>query len=1342
MLANAAVIVDDCISKDRVHVDSAVKLTRDLRCNRMTKVAVSGLASCDYKEFSSLMDVREFSNIETRPIPGDLRDQMKRMRSHCGMGIFPELSRAWMTIDSDLFIWSYDSGEDLAFFDGVSSAIIATTLCRPKAGVFNDNVHFLLAVATTVEVILYAVCFYYANGKSVPLHDQDYAKYEMYLIPDPICSIALDGAVVSGMKATADGRLFFAADDALFELCYEPQTWFKNRCRKVNHTKSYGSIITNLFTKKDNIIQLVIDDERHILYTLSESKTVQVFDLGADGSECQKICEQGADALAHFVVTNTNLDGDSIKDVVTLSVVPVRESHFLNFVLVNTSGVRMYFTCLTPDTDLSYFNTMGNEDFLRISPLSLETRPRVIRLVHLRLPRDFNTFRAHDDDVYLMCHTSDTTVLLKSGSNTRSATATFMSSANYSMSSEISENVETQLVKGLTWSIEKFDEDSSIKYITLPGMLPDMNPPITVYQHVIEPDRFFFMTSEGVAFVDRLRPTDILRNILTTFGAESKQCSAFCGIHGPKNTMTMVLDILSSTLKADQRVKGEAQRVFFMVGGEAQSSDGHETTIESTPCYPIFASTPYGGRSPPHMNISGVSTIVPSSSTTATTTVVASAASVPRRMRRPTQRTTFSEYDSPLPHKSILFSHRHDALYSYFARLFGRFWTLPVCRKEGNTLVSKYTSDELTWLTRKLGQYKEAINEYKLIPAAETGFVNSSDSHGKVEAKLKERQSLMDLYNLLMVSCETLYLLKLVNDHQFHAVTSHMSEHYKIELLSIKFSDLVSSGTMVPAELISGLVRHYLGDNATTNVISESLRKHCSSLFSMDDATAAEALEMLQKAPRMSEGADRRKLCEEALGLLRRSISKVNVHSVKDLFRQVHMFESLVELALYKAASDDPQNIAVIAYREGIVSADRELAEARAKRKDAYGCILETLFLLTDPACASDLGLSEISANRHREQVLKTVMRSEDELANVEIFDWLIDHNMSNLLVESGSVYVESYLRHKVESRDDVRYQDVLWRHCERNGKFMAAAKLLHDLADGSRVDVNLRKRIAYLSQALMCCRSEQANEDIHVFVQELEDKLEVAMVQDRLRDNISALSPNDQISRAELKNAVTNLDQRIYSVNELYTDFATTFNLPLAKLSILKCANHLDEDTIRDIWVEIIDQEFGNYARLDGAFAEVFLSKLSNLSRDYKNSPIFFPTNFILQMVLTRSFEHGVNPTWLFRLHRVPKIGLSKVLDAISRQYENDADPFWKRNSRAEFYLANAVVKIGNEFSENVKSFQSMQRQLIVNKLLNLLATFSISINTVANTREQLMEFKLRCNTLQNKLDRLLSLS
>uniref|UniRef100_A0A1I7YN66 Nucleoporin_N domain-containing protein n=1 Tax=Steinernema glaseri TaxID=37863 RepID=A0A1I7YN66_9BILA len=1338
---NAAVVVDDCINKDRIYIDSAAKLTRDMRCNRMTKVAVSGLASGDYKDFPSLMDVKEFSKIETRPIPKDLRDQMKRMRSHCGMGMFPEISRAWMTIDSDLFIWSYNIGEDLAFFDGVPNAVITTTLANTKPGVFSENVHFLLAVATTVEIVLYAVCFYYTNGNSVPLNDKDYSNYEMYLIPDPVYSIGLDGAVVSGMKATKDGRIFFTADDSLFELCYEAQTWFKNKCRKVNHSKSYGSIISNLFTKKDNIIQIVIDDERHILYTLSERKTVHVFDLGVDGNDCRKLNELSADALAHIVVCNTNLDGDSIKDVVALSVVPVKESHFLNFVLVNSSGVRMYFTCLSPDADLSYFNSIGSDDFIRIVPLSLEqTRPKTIRLVHVRLPRDFNTFRAHGDNVYLMCHTSDTTVLLKSGSNSRCATAVFMSSANYSLSTDMSENVECQVVQGLTWSIEKFEEDSNIKYLTSPGMLPDMNPPLTVYQHVTEPDRFFFMTSEGVAFVDRHRPTDILRHILTNFGAESKQRAAFSSIHGPKNTMTMVLDILSSNLNADLRVKEEAQRVFFMVGGEAQTFAGGLSDInpvtgsaspqhsmaEYTPRASNFASTPFSRGAPAPLNVSGVSTIFPS------TTAQTSRRYFLERRDPLSHATNTSEYDTSLQ-KSVLFSHRHDALYSYFARLLGKFWTQQVCFKKGNTLACRYSSEELAWLARKLRQFKEAINEYKLIPAAESGFVNSSAAYGKVEAKLKERKSMMDLYNLIVLSCETLHLLKLVTDRQFHAVTSHMADHIRNELLNITFSDLVSSGTMVPAELISCLVRHYLGDNATTNVISESLRKHCSSLFSMEDATAAEALEMLQRAPQIPEGADRRKLCEEALGLFRKSIVKVNVHSVADLFRQVHMFDSLVELALYKAASDDPQNIAVIAYRQGIVSGDRDLADARGKRKDAYSCIIETLNLLLDPMSVAELRLTELSASTYRTQILNTVMRSDDELANVEIFDWLIDHNMSNFLVESGSVYVESYLRHKVESRDDVRYQDVLWRHCERNGKFIAAAKLLHGLTDGTRVDVNLRQRITYLSQALLCCRSEQTNENMHVFVQELEDKLEVAMVQERLKESISSITPNDQFSKKELEDAIANLDQKIYSLNELYSEFAETFDLPLEKLSILKCACYFEEQTIHEVWMEIMEREFSNRARVGGEFSEIFLAKLINLSRDYKNSPMFFPTELILRMVITRSFEHGIDPNWLFRFHKVPEIGLAKVLEVIYGQYAGDSDPFWKSNSRAEFYLGNAVIKIGNEFVDNVKKFSAVQRRAVIDQLKTLLASFTISMN-----REHVSEFKLRCKSLENKLNRL----
>ena len=32
------------------------------------------------------------------------------MQCNCMMGLFPEISRAWLTIDSDIFVWNYEDG--------------------------------------------------------------------------------------------------------------------------------------------------------------------------------------------------------------------------------------------------------------------------------------------------------------------------------------------------------------------------------------------------------------------------------------------------------------------------------------------------------------------------------------------------------------------------------------------------------------------------------------------------------------------------------------------------------------------------------------------------------------------------------------------------------------------------------------------------------------------------------------------------------------------------------------------------------------------------------------------------------------------------------------------------------------------------------------------------------------------------------------------------------------------------------------------------------------------------------------------------------------------------------
>ena len=60
------------------------------------------------------------------PLPVELAEQFNHMQVDWKIGIFTEIGRAWLTIDADIFIWKYQNGEDLAYFDQLSGSIIFT----------------------------------------------------------------------------------------------------------------------------------------------------------------------------------------------------------------------------------------------------------------------------------------------------------------------------------------------------------------------------------------------------------------------------------------------------------------------------------------------------------------------------------------------------------------------------------------------------------------------------------------------------------------------------------------------------------------------------------------------------------------------------------------------------------------------------------------------------------------------------------------------------------------------------------------------------------------------------------------------------------------------------------------------------------------------------------------------------------------------------------------------------------------------------------------------------------------------------------------------------------------
>ena len=81
------------------------------------------------------------------------------MQCNCAMGLLPEINRAWLVIDSNIYVWNYENGKDLAYFDGLNEVILSAGLVLPKIGVFQDHIQFLLCLTTAVEIVILGVSF-------------------------------------------------------------------------------------------------------------------------------------------------------------------------------------------------------------------------------------------------------------------------------------------------------------------------------------------------------------------------------------------------------------------------------------------------------------------------------------------------------------------------------------------------------------------------------------------------------------------------------------------------------------------------------------------------------------------------------------------------------------------------------------------------------------------------------------------------------------------------------------------------------------------------------------------------------------------------------------------------------------------------------------------------------------------------------------------------------------------------------------------------------------------------------------------------------------------------------
>jgi nuclear pore complex protein Nup155 len=334
-LESAGRLVDEHLQSDAGQLELSAQLK--IATHKMTNC--SGATDTDYPslpsvlpQLSSLPFLGQSTHV---PLPPELLQEFDKMQCNCAMGLMPETRRAWLTVDSTIYLWKYEDGKDLAYFDGLNEVILTAALISPKRGVFQNHIEFLLCLTTAVDITILGVSF---TALQTDPHG------EMHLQPSPLFNLPSDNVSMLGAVGTSEGRIFLAGKDScLYEVVYQAEDgWFSRKCRKVNHSQSSLSFLVPSFlsfSEEDPLIQMVVDSSRHILYTRSSKDTITVYDLGSDGLSLSRVAQIGFRDICRLTLSALRTGDRSLAEsLVGVSVLPRSESSTLHLLAVTSAG--------------------------------------------------------------------------------------------------------------------------------------------------------------------------------------------------------------------------------------------------------------------------------------------------------------------------------------------------------------------------------------------------------------------------------------------------------------------------------------------------------------------------------------------------------------------------------------------------------------------------------------------------------------------------------------------------------------------------------------------------------------------------------------------------------------------------------------------------------------------------------------------------------------------------------------------------------------------------------------------------------------------------------------------
>uniref|UniRef100_A0A8C2T5F5 Nucleoporin 155 n=1 Tax=Coturnix japonica TaxID=93934 RepID=A0A8C2T5F5_COTJA len=1280
-------VIDRQIQDDRCYPD----LSELLAVPAPGDPTVSGMTDMDYPlqgpGLLSIPNLPEISSVRRVPLPPELVEQFGHMQCNCMMGVFPEISRAWLTIDSDIFMWNYEDGGDLAYFDGLSETILAVGLVKPKAGIFQPHVRHLLVLATPVDIVILGLSC--ANTQTGTGSLNDSLSGGMQFLPDPLYSLPTDNTYISAITSTDNGRIFLAGKDGcLYEVAYQAEAgWFSQRCRKINHSKStlsflIPSLLQFTFSEDDPVVQIAIDNSRNILYTRSEKGVLQVYDLGQDGQGMARVTSLSQNAIVSAAgsIART-IDRSVFKPIVQIAVIENSESIDCQLLAITHAGVRLYFST-------SQFKHPA-------------ARPSMLTLVHVRLPPGFSASSNVEkpSKVHRALY-SKGVLLMAASENEDNDILWCINHDSFPFQKPMMETQMTTRVDGHSWALSAID-DFKVQKIVTPlnkDVIPITDSPIVVQQHMLPPKKFVLLSAQGSFMFHKLRPVDQLRHLLVSnTGGDGEDIERFFKLHQEDQACATCLILACSNAACDTEVSAWATRAFFRYGGEAQMrfpsalpppsnvgpllispiSSVPPLTVDSPYPSPSFLAAPGPGLQPTGMS----------------TPIFASGNSVSH---------PGTSISSGMMGPEIVFSGRHNGICIYFARIIGNIWdgsmVVEKIFKSGNrevvTIESSVPSHVLECVLQELKGLQEFLDrnsQFATVGALGNpstpanlqqrllGFMRPDGGSSQqvqqelqrkyhAEAQLTEKNSLQGIQQLVRKTCQALALWKLLCEHQFSVVVGELQK----------------------------------------------------------------ANELLQRSRQAQNKLEKEKMLRESLKEYQKISNQVDLANVCAQYRQVRFYEGVVELSLTAAEKKDPQGLGLHFYKNGEPEEDAVGLQAFQERLNSYKCITDTLQELVNqskaapqspsvpkkpgpPVLSSDPNmLSNEEAGHHFEQMLKLAQRSTDELFSTALYNWLIQVDLADKLLQVTAPYLEPYLVRMTKiDQNKVRYMDLLWRYFEKNRNFSNAARVLAKLADLHSTEISLQQRLEYIARAILSAKSSTAISSIAAdgeFLHELEEKMDVARIQLQIQETLQ----RQYSHHPSVQDAISQLDAELMDITKLYGEFADPFKLSECKLAIIHCAGHSDPILVQTLWQEIIEKELSDSVSLSSTDRMQALSlKMALLGKIYAGTPRYFPLDFLVQFleqqVCALNWDVGF-VTYTMQEIGVPLPRLLEVYDQLFKA----RDPYWNRMKKPLHLLECIHVLLSGYVQDPSRV---LMRRRFTNVCLDAVSCYLVELQSMSPT-------------------------